>query len=105
MNFRVPFAFASVPVPFTTSALPETLNTCPASSPHAVEPATTLKVSLFLPVPVITPGPVNGTHGCWELSPVPVPVIFPAPSFVPLPVPDAVMLATLSLTVVVAVPE
>ena len=53
---------------------------------------------------MILPVPVNGTHGCCELSPLPAPVTLPAPIWVPVPVPFAVIVTTVSAAWVVAVP-
>ncbi len=63
----------------------------------------TLKAIEVPAEPVILPVPPNGTHGCWLVSPVPLPVSVPAP-IVPLPVPFAAMVATLPSTFVVAWP-
>ena len=63
----------------------------------------TLKV-IVPPPPFIVPVPVNGMHGCWLVSPVPRPVIDPAPSDVALPLPFAAMVAVLPSTLVVALP-
>ena len=103
VNFRVPLAFASLPVPLSTAAWPVMLKISPFSSPHAVEPGVTLNVSFVTP-PLISPVPVKGTQGCWEESPVPSPEILLAPTKVPLPAPDALIVTMLSAIFVVAVP-
>src|SRR6266542_3010638 len=84
VNLRVPVALRSFPVPFVTFALPETLKTCPASSPQPWEPEMTVNTS-FERAPTRLPGPENGTHGCTEESPVPAPEILLAPTSVPVP--------------------
>ena len=105
MNLSVPLAFASFPSPSTTVALPLMLKTWPPSSPQPLELGTTLNVSFVVAAaPVSVPVPAKGTHGCSEVSPLPLPVILPTPISVPLPLPVAEMSATLPSTLVTAVP-
>jgi hypothetical protein len=80
-----------------------TLKLWPPSSPQLLAPEASLKV-IVPATPLIVPVPPKGMHGCWLESPVPRPLIDPAPMSVPLPVPCAVMVAVSPSTLVDAWP-